>query len=342
MKRSIFTKASLAGAALLLLSGCSTPSSQPTTAAAGEPVATISDVAHLKVAFFTSGASNEYLKVGIEEAQSLAAKEGFSLDVFDGQWDAKVQFDQIQQALTNGKYNAFAVMPIDGNLVCDILTKDAPAAGVMVSALNVPLCGRATKSGDQVWEPGTVTFVGGQAPEVYQAWVEDIIKTNPKGGNIALISGPPLSANTINFLAAAEAFKTTPGFKIIAGQKTDYTTPQGFAAAQTMLQANPEINMVLSNYTGMTRGIIQATAGKDVKVYDFGGDQWALDNVKSGVLSGSVMMLPRTESREAVQAIVDLVNGLAVSHFINLAASASLPGTPFVSLSNLGSFKAEY
>ena len=342
MKSSLLATASIVAASTLLLAGCSLSSTRTDDSAAGGTESTITDVKDLKVAFFSSGTSNEYLKVAIEEAQALASEEGFTLDVFDGQWDAKVQFDQMQSALTSGKYNAFAVEAIDGNLACDILTKDAPAAGVLVTVFNVPLCGRATNSGDEVWEPGTVTFVGGQTPEVYASWVEEVIAAHPDGAKVALISGPPLSANTINFMAAAEAFTSNPKFEIVASQTTNYTTPEGFAAAQTMLQANPGINVFLSNYTGMTRGVIQATAGTDVAVYDFGGDQWALDNVKSGVLSGTVMMLPRLEAREAVQALVDLVRGKPVKQFINLTESDSLPGTPFVNKSNVGDFTAEY
>lgn len=342
MKRSPLITASVVGVSALVLAGCSSPSSQVDDRTSTGTETTITDAADLKVAFFSSGTSNEYLKVAIEEAQDLAAEEGFLLDVFDGQWDAKVQFDQMQSALTSGKYNAFAVEAIDGNLACDILTKDAPEAGVLVTVFNVPLCGRATNSGDEVWEPGTVTFVGGQTPEVYQAWVDEVIAAHPDGAEIALISGPPLSANTINFVEASEAFKEDPKFEIVASQTTDYTTPEGFAAAQTMIQANPGVNVIMSNYTGMTRGVIQATAGTDVAVYDFGGDQWALDNVKSGVLSGTVMMLPRLEAREAVQALVDLVEGNEVEQFINLTESDSLPGTPFVNKSNVDQFTAEY
>jgi ABC-type Fe3+ transport system substrate-binding protein len=54
------------------------------------------------------------------------------------------------------------------------------------------------------------------------------------------------------------------------------------------------------------------------------------------------MMLPRSEAREAVQALVDFVEGKEVKRFINLAESKSLPGTPFVNKTNVDQFKAEY
>jgi ribose transport system substrate-binding protein len=93
----------------------------------------------------------------------------------------------------------------------------------------------------------------------------------------------------------------------------------------------------------MSQGVVQATAGTKVAVYDFGGDQWALGQVKAGKLHSTIIMLPRQETRDALQAVVDLVQGKSVPTFINLAKSPALPGgDPFVYQSNVGRYKAEY
>lgn len=343
MKRSLIPAAALAASALLLaLTGCTTASSQAGSTESASDAPTVSDPKDLKVAYFSAGSSNQYLQASIEEAKTVATEGGFSLDVFDGQFDAQVQFNQMQTALTSGKYNTFVVEPNDGNLVCDLLTKDAPAAGVMVSVFNLPICGRATNLGEDTWEPGTVTYVGGQTLDVYEAWVDEVIKANPDGGKIALISGPDLNANSICFFKAAEAFKDNPKFEVVAEQTTDYTTPKAFEAAQTIVQANPDLDILMSNFSGMTRGVVQATGGTDISVYDFGGDQWALDNVGSGTITSTVMMLPRQETRDAIEAVVKYVSGDDVAKFINLTDSSSLPGTPFVTKDNVGDFTAEY
>jgi ribose transport system substrate-binding protein len=140
MKRVTLTTVALA-ASLLVLTGCATNSSpQPSssTGAASATVAkpTVTDPSQLKVAYFVSGTNNGYLKASIDEAKKVAAENSFSIDVFDGQFSAQVQFDQMQTALTSGKYNAFAVMSNDGNLECNFLTKDAPAAKIMVTLIN--------------------------------------------------------------------------------------------------------------------------------------------------------------------------------------------------------------
>lgn len=304
--------------------------------------APVADPSDLKIAYFSAGTSNSYLQAAIAEAKAVAEELGAELDVFDGEFNAQTQFDQMQQALTSGKYNAFAVEPNDGNLVCDILTQEAPEKKVLVSVFNLPICGRATNLGDETHEPGTVTYVGGQTLDVYQSWVQSVIDANPNGAEIGLISGPDLNANTIAFFDAAKAFEEEDGFEVVAQQTTDYTTPKAFDAAQTILQANPDLDVIMSNFSGMTRGVVEAADGKDVQIFDFGGDEWALDQVEGGTLTSTVMMLPRLETREAIEALADYVSGQEVPAFINLTDSDQLPGTPFATQDNVGDFTAEY
>lgn len=331
----------------LLLAGCSSPSQEAAENAesgtAGEqPETTVESVEDLKVAYFSAGSSNQYLQAAIDEAKVYAEEQGFELDVFDGEFDAQVQFDQMQTAVTSGRYNAFAVEPNDGSLVCNLLTEDAPEAGIMVAVFNLPICGRAENLGEETWEPGTVNYVGGQTADVYQQWVEQVKQDYPDGAKIALLSGPDLNANTIVFFEAAKAFGEGP-WEVVAQQSTDYTTAQAFQAAQTFMQANPDLNVVMSNFSGMTRGVVQATGGSDVAVYDFGGDQWALDNVKNGDIASSIIMLPRQETRYALQGFVDTVNGEQTPKFVNLAELDILPDrSPFATPENVDEYEAEY
>jgi len=335
-------------AAALALSACSTASdkaSQSNSAGAG-PSVSITQPSQLKIAYFSAGTGDSYLQAAIEAAHAEAGKLGATLNVFDGQFDAQTQYNQIQTALTSGKYNAFAVEPNDGNLLCNLLTKEAVDKGILVSVFNEPICDRAVKEGDQLWQPGTVTYVGGQTVASYDQWVKSIIDANPSGGKVAVITGPDLNANTLVMRAAEELIKANNKFEIVAKQTTDYSTPKAFAAAQTILQANPGLGIFISNYSGMTRGVVQAVngAGKkgQVKTYDFGGDNWSLGAVKAGDIEQTVVMLPKQETIDAIDALADVVNGKTVDHFIDLTKSPKLPGMAFVTAQNVDKFTAEY
>ncbi|GEB14724.1 sugar ABC transporter substrate-binding protein [Pimelobacter simplex] len=340
--RPLLTVAAAGVAACLAMAGCSSGVTDSASASTEIIAPPVSDPADLKIAYFSAGTSNSYLQAAIDEAKKTADEIGADLDVFDGAFDAQVQFDQMQQALTSGKYNAFVVEPNDGNLVCDILTQQAPEKKVLVSVFNLPICGRATKLGEETHQPGTITYVGGQTLDVYEDWVQDVIDSHPDGAKIALVSGPDLNANTLCFFKAAEAFAKADGFEVVAQQTTDYTTPKAFDAAQTIVRANADVDVIMSNFSGMTRGVVEAVGDRDVEIYDFGGDSWALQNVRSGSLTSSVMMLPRVETREAIEAVARYVKGEDVPTFINLAESDTLPGTPFATAENVAQFTAEY
>ncbi len=335
-------------AAALALSACSTASDQAgqSNSAGAGPSVSITQPSQLKIAYFSAGTGDSYLQAAIEAAQAEAGKLGATLNVFDGKFDAQTQYNQIQTALTSGKYNAFAVEPNDGNLLCNLLTKDAVDKGILVSVFNEPICDRAVKEGDQLWQPGTVTYVGGQTIGSYNQWVKSIIDANPSGGKVAVITGPDLNANTLVMRAAEELIKANNKFEIVAEQTTDYSTPKAFAAAQTILQANPGLGIFISNYSGMTRGVVQAVngAGKkgEVKTYDFGGDNWSLSAVKAGDIEQTVVMLPKQETIDAIDALADVVSGKTVDHFIDLTKSPKLPGTAFVTAQNVDKFTAEY
>lgn len=332
-----------------VVAACSTPGEVGTassgSSASSQPSRTFAP-SDLHIAFFSAGTNNTYLQAGITGAKAAADGAGADIDVFDGKFDAQEQFNQMQSALTSGKYNAFVVEPNDGNLVCNMLTKQAAQKNILVSVFNQPICGRATKAGDQVWQPGTVTYVGGQTLDVYNAWMDRIIKENPGGGKVGVISGPDLNANTINLNTALKKLDGTSGFTVVANQKTDYSTPKAYSAAQTLLQAHRDLDIMIPNYSGMTQGVVQAAKAANrlgtVKIYDMGGDKWAVGAVGSGQLAQTVIFLPRQEGFDAVDAVVKSVQGKSVPKFINLTKSDVLPGTPFVTKQNLSKFKPEY
>lgn len=338
IKRSTFAAGVIAATSALLLAGCTVPTQD-------EPAQGSSnlDPDNLKMAlFYTEG--NDYLTAGIASAKATAEDLGIELDVFDAQFDTQTQVNQIQSAITRGGYDVFIMSPNDGQLLCDVVKNNVFPEGIEVVTFNGPICGRDLNSGDDLWEPGTIAHISGQTAEVYQEWVRSIADDNPDGGNVAVLTGPPIQANTVNMTNALEELGSE--FTVVANQTTDYTTPQGFAATQTILQANPDLDIIISNYAGITMGVVEAVkaAGKsdDVRVYDFGGNEWALGAVKSGDLRQTVIMLPASETAEAVKAAYAFAQGEDVPRFIDLTKLDFLPGTPFATSENVDEFTPEY
>jgi len=280
----------------------------------------------LKIAFLTAATNNTYLQAGIKGAQDAAKEIGAELDVFDPNWSPTTQYNQAQNVISSGKFNAILAEMNDGNQACKILTEEAPAAGVLVAVANLPLCSRATNEGDALWAPGTLDFVGGsQGREAFRDWIMGIAEANPGPQKVAVLTGPDLNANTINTeLALADVKEKYPEFDVVAVVKTDYSVVQGNQKTLPLFQANPDLTIFISNYSDMTRGAVQAAKqtgmlGK-MKIYDNGGNVWSFQAVRDGLIESTRTLLPYTEMYEAVKALGAAWAGEPTPRFIPLVA----------------------
>jgi ribose transport system substrate-binding protein len=281
----------------------------------------------LRIAFLSAATNNVYLQSGIKGAQDAAAKHGATVDVFDGNWQPATQFNQAQNIISGGQYNAILAEMNDGNQACRILTEDAPKNNVLVSVANQPLCERADKEGEEYWAPGTLTYVGGsQGREAFRDFFMRIAEENPGPQKVIVVTGPDLNANTINTDAALKDVQEKyPDFKVVATVRTNYTVPQGNEKTLPLLQANPDATILIGNYSDITRGAVQAVkqAGlsDSIKVYDSGGNSWAFQAVRDGDVYLTRTYTPYDEMYKAVEALAKAWQGDQVPRYIPLESA---------------------
>jgi ribose transport system substrate-binding protein len=280
----------------------------------------------LKIAYLQAATNNVYLQANIQGAKDAAEAAGAEIKVFDANWTAATQFNQAQNVITSGRFNAILAEMNDGNQACTILSEDAPAANILVAVVNQPLCNRATAEGDGYWAPGTLNYVGGsQGREAFRKWFMDIAKENPGPQKVAVMTGPDLNSNTINTDAAIKDVQEAyPDFNIIAVVRTNYSVPQGNQKSLPLLQANPDLTILVSNYSDITRGAIQAVkqAGMAdrLKIYDSGGNEWSFKAVRDGLITQTRTLNPYTEAHKGVQSLVAAWNNEKTPRYIPLEA----------------------
>jgi ribose transport system substrate-binding protein len=124
---------------------------------------------------------------------------------------------------------------------------------------------------------------------------------------------------------------------VVEGQ-SEYTITIGLSAAQNMLTAHPNLNVIV----GADQGIegAQRVAGKSVILIGYGGSAAALSGVASGAWYGDVVQLPASEGRDAVNDLVKAVRTGAT--FPGVELSLSLPDGGIATASNVKSFHAEW
>lgn len=217
----------------------------------------------ITVAYFSAGASNNYLQTGIQEVEKVATDYGWKVDVYDGGFDPLTQLNQVQNAVAQDKYDAFLIEAVDGNQLCDIVQSQVLPKGIAVSAINIELCGAIDEAAE-----GTLTFVGGQGVNIYEDIYKNIDENNPDGGKIAVIGGPSTGTPYLNNIRGMESvIANNDKWEIVGPFSTDYTANQAFQVAQNTVQANPDLKVIFSNYSGMTNGVVEAVnaAGKKEK-----------------------------------------------------------------------------
>jgi len=295
----------------------------------------------LKVAVFLAATNNAFIQANIKGIEEVAADAGVTVKFFDGKWDPTTQYNQVQTALASGQYNAFIAQMNDGNQACKIVSQLAPTKEILVSVLNQALCGQGQNEEAELWTPGTVHFTTTTATRKgFTDWLMKIAEDNPGHQKVAVLTGPDLNTNTANTDAAIEAVKEAyPDFDFVAVQRTDYTTQTGQAMALPMLQANDDLDILITNYSDITKGAVAAAKqlGRlgDFKIYDDGGDKWAFQAVEDGVITSTLKMAPYQEGKASIQALIDAWQGKTVEH-------TTIISNVMVTKDNVSTVEAEY
>jgi ribose transport system substrate-binding protein len=285
----------------------------------------------LKIAFLTIGSNNVYVQAGIKGAQEAAKAAGATLEVFDAGWSATTQYNQAQNVISGGGFNGLVMEAANGNQVCKLMTVDAPAKGIIVSAANQPFCDRFDKEGEEYWSPGTLNYVGGtQGGDAWREALDYVIKQNPGPQKVAVITGPDLIVQTIMIDKAIKEIQAKhPDFEVVAEVRTDYSLPQAYQKSLPLLQAHPELTLLIGNYSDLTRGAVQA-----MKQLGLIGT-WAFQAVRDGDVVSTRTYTPYTEMQKSVDSIVAAWKGQETPRYVPLESV-------YITKANIDQYKPQY
>ena len=121
--------------------------------------------------------------------------------------------------------------------------------------------------------------------------------------------------------------------KQVAEGETFFTPAKGLAAAQTMLQSNPDINLIVGSDQGI-EGAVRVVP-KNVALVGYGGSAAAKAGIQSGRWYGSVWQVPATEGRLATACAIKAVK---------TGKACPVPNLPLriVTKANAGKFTGEW
>ncbi|MBN8867388.1 MAG: sugar ABC transporter substrate-binding protein [Solirubrobacterales bacterium] len=307
----------------------------------------------VKIALF-SASGTDWLTALNSSTEDAAKAAGYEITTFDSALDPTKQLNQMENALQSGEYNVWMVQPFDSQLLCDITSKQAPAKNIAVISISNPVCDRALKpAGDDLWQPGTMAVVNGENSVTYKAaWLKEIFnRLTADGGDkkVIMLTGPKEIGNTQTFEGGLQQVTDegdADGIDVVASVRSDFTTPTSLTMMEDALQANPDVDAVISVYSDMTRGAIAAltSAGMDdVKVYDMGASKYSVDQIKAGKMEMTVPYAPAESGTASVELLTDVLGGDQPKRFVDVFEPDNSVRDPlFIDSENADSYQPTY
>jgi len=260
----------------------STPAATTESGAAGgiEAPADAGDVK--KVAFFGFWKSNSFTqavaKAVREETEQLGAQ---FVDLTGPTYDGVAQVKAMQDQTVKGDAQVYVVLATDP-VGAGSAASEATAKGITVVAAFTPFGGEFDTLEPQV----DGTYVVGETPIANGTVLGELAASacgDKSPCNVAYLQGlkslPLDNARTDAFKAALK--ENAPDSKLVADPEGGYTPETGQKAAQDVMQAQPNVNVMV----GSSQAILGATDVVDtskVMLIGNGSSTEAFDNVNSG------------------------------------------------------------
>jgi ribose transport system substrate-binding protein len=321
-RRTLRSIAGLVAAIPLVVAACSSggSSAAPSAAApsqaasqAAAPSAAASAPANdktLELAYISFAVANSYDAPMLAAAKAAAAAGNANLTVFDGNLDPATQTKQLQDAIASGKYDGIILQPVYGPALVPG-AQQAISQGIAIGNIDQILGSDNTTAKSQVdGQLVNVVFVPSElGRKIGEMVVEACADTNPC--NVGYIWSVKAAALDQTLKQAFDkATSVNPNIKVVAEGESFYTTPAGLAAAQNMLSAHPEINVITGAdqaITGAVQAVKDAGVADKVKLVGYGGGTIAFQGIKSGERYGTVMQAPSTEGGLGTQMFIEAI-----------------------------------
>jgi ribose transport system substrate-binding protein len=328
-------------AAALTIAACGSSgdsSSSSSTSTAGKAAANANKP--VRIAYLSFAVANSYDAPMLAAAQTVAKGNNSSIKVFDANNDPKKQFAQLQTATSSGDYDAIIVQPIFGTgLITGV--QDAISAGKKVVNMD-QILGKdlstdqpqvAGLSGNVVFVP---TEIGTKLGKLVTQACQEKSLDPCKVGYLFDIKASALD------LAIKKSFDQAIAgspVKVVAQGESFFTPALGLKAAQNMLQAHSDMNLIVGSDQGI-EGAVQAIGKKKVILVGYGGSSTGIQGVAASKWYGDVAQLPASEGRLAAEAAIKAVRTGAKAGGVNPVAD--LPAAGVVTKDNADQFTGEW
>jgi ribose transport system substrate-binding protein len=297
----------VAAALALIISACSNPSTSTSSTSA-----TINPQGKkLSIGFFGFAKANSFAQATWAGIQEYAQTHNATATFVDSNFDGPTQVNELQDAVISKRYNVVIVQANDGTAMVEPV-RQAVAAGITVVIEFTPVGGQYNTAAPQV--PGTINII--DPPTVNGQGLAKLgleaCKTVTTGKcQVAYLQGfadYPLDTARTN--AAVAALKAG-GADVISNLVGGYTQDSGRAAMQDLLQAHPNVNVVIGSSQAI-EGAAPLADGRKIAFIGNGGSTQAFAGVDSGAWFAVYDVPEKAEGALAAQYGLEKARGESV------------------------------
>ncbi len=324
---------------LMGLAALGAPAGAQEATPAGSPAAALDcdTVEPVNVAFFGFAAANGFAQAtwsGVQEAsEALCAEARF----FDPNFDAATQVAQIQDAITAGDYKAFVVQANDGNAVVPPV-REAIEEGIAVVGEFTPIGTDYSSIEPQV--EGMASYVGVSITENGAGLAElgkmACADLGVDPCQVAYLQGfRSLPLDNARTEAVLAGLAEDESIEVVASPEGGYTQATGLAAAQDVVQANPDVDVIIGSsqaILGAEQAVEDAGLTEQVRLIGNGAPRQAVAAVKEGRWYAIWVDAERDAGARAAEIAIRAARGEEVPSSVD---TTTLLPTPFGTRENL-------
>lgn len=304
--------------AVLALAACSGTSVESESAAPTAAPETY------RIAFLASSSQNGYNQAVWKGIQDQAAALGnVEVEIFDGAFAADIQLNQLEDAASNGQFDGIIVVPNDTvGIASGVAT--AKANNVPVVTVLFPIGPDLKQLEPQV--DGIISTIASPpadgATKQAELVVEHCATLTDTCRVVILIGQLQYPFDNVRYEAYMAVLEAHDNIEVVATASGNYDRDTSLTAMTDVLQANKNIDVVLSNADQQTQGaaIAVAEAGYapgEVYLTGGGGTIEAVAAVRDGSWAAAYLNFPVTMGAEALTQLVNFLTGKPVKTVVD-------------------------
>ncbi|TCL59244.1 monosaccharide ABC transporter substrate-binding protein (CUT2 family) [Hydrogenispora ethanolica] len=257
-----------------------------------------------KIGITHYGLKNEYTILLSKAQRETAAKFNVDLDIFDGNYDVKTQYDNFDYMIAQ-RYDAIIFTPVDVDAMADAVEK-AVRNGIPVIGVNT-----------QVNSDKLTSYIGSNDISAGEMEMTYLAKKMGGRGNIVIIEGPiGSSAQVQRRRGIHNVLARYPKIKVLSEKTANWSRSEGFTLMENWLKAFPDkIQGVCGHNDEMALGAIKALERRGLKVPVVGVDGIydGLQAIKERRLTATCFQDAQGQGSMSVEVAVKFLKGEKVA-----------------------------